>query len=76
MRDQAKMVGFNGSLTKLEMDVIKKMMMNENSETNEPYISNHHDDQDEATENEREDLVNVFQNNVTLSFGNVERIQR
>ena len=28
------------------------MMMNENSETNEPYISNHHDDQGEATENE------------------------
>ena len=54
------MVGFNGSLTKLGMDVIKKMMMNENSETNEPYISNHHDDQGEATENEREDLVNVF----------------
>ena len=62
----------NGWLTELKMNVIKKSMTNENAENNDQNMGSDDDDQDEAKENEYKDLVNVLQNNVTLSFENVE----
>ena len=62
----------NGWLTELKMNVIKKSMTNENAENNDQNMGSDDDDQGEAKENEYKDLVNVLQNNVTLSFGNVE----
>ena len=59
-------------LTELKMNVIKKSMTNENAENNDQNMGSDDDDQGEAKENEYKDLVNVLQNNVTLSFGNVE----
>ena len=42
----------NGQLIKLEMNVIKKSMMNENAGKNDQNIGNdYNDDQGEATEN-------------------------
>ena len=68
--DQSRMIRMNGWLTELEMNVIKKSMMNENTEKKWPKYD---DDVDggEATENESENFVNVLQNNVSLSFENV-----
>ena len=45
-------------------------MMNEKADKNDQNICSDDDDHGEVTENERENLVNVLQNNVTLSFGN------
>ena len=71
--DQDRMIGVNGWLTELEMNVIKKSMMNENAGKNDQNIGNdYNDDQGEATENECENLVNVLQNNLSLSFENGE----
>ena len=71
--DQARMIRINGWLTELEMNAIKKCMMNENANKNDLNSGNDdNDDQGEATENECESLANVLQNNVSLSFGNVE----
>ena len=73
--DQARMIRMNGWITELETNVIKKRMMDENSDKNGQNIGkDDDDDQGEATENECEDLVNVLENNVTLSFENVERM--
>ena len=47
-------------------------MTNENAENNDQNMGSDDDDQGEAKENEYKDLVNVLQNNVTLSFENVE----
>ena len=47
--------------------------MNENADKNDQNTGNDNDDdQGEATENECENLVTVLQNNVSLSFENVE----
>ena len=64
----------NGLLTEIEMNVIKKRTMDENSDKNGQNIGKDDDDDDqrEATENECEGLVNVLENNGTLSFKNVE----
>ena len=48
----------------------QKSMMNEKVDKNNQNICSDDDGQGEVTENERENLVNVLQNNVTLSFGN------
>ena len=70
--DQDRIIRMNGQLIKLEMNVIKKSMMNENAGKNDQNIGNdYNDDQGEATENECENLVNVLQNNLSLSFENV-----
>ena len=47
-------------------------MVNKNADENDQNISSDDDDQGEASENEYQDLVNVLQNRVTLSFENVE----
>ena len=66
----------NGWLTELEMNVIKTSMVNENAYKNDQNSGNDdNDDQVGATENTCENLVNVLQNlqnNVSLSFENVE----
>ena len=62
----------NGLLTEIEMNIIKKRTMDQNSDKNGQNIGKDDDDQREATENECEGLVNVLENNVTLSFENVE----
>ena len=63
----------NGWLTELEMNAIKKSMMNENANKNGQNSGNDDDDdQREATEKECEDFANVLQNNVSLSFENIE----
>ena len=73
---QARMIKKNGWLTELEMNVIKKSTVNENADKNDENIGNNdNDDQSGATENKCENLVNVLQNlqnNVSLSFENVE----
>ena len=49
--------------------------MNENADKNGQNSRNvDNDDQSEVTENECENLVNVLQNNVSLSFENVEEL--
>ena len=51
--------------------------MNENADKNYQNDGNDGDDhQGEATENEWENLVNVFQKNVSLSFKNVEGMSK
>ena len=71
--DQARMIRMNGWLTELEMNAIKKCMMNENANKNDLNSGNgDNDDRDEATENECKSLANVLQNNVSLSFEDVE----
>ena len=74
--DQARMIRMNGWLTELEMNVIKTSMVNENAYKNDQNSGNDdNDDQVGATENTCENLVNVLQNlqnNVSLSFENVE----
>ena len=66
----------NGWLTELEMNLIKKSTVNENADKNDQNSGNDdNDDQSGATENKCENLVNVLQNlqnNVSLSFENVE----
>lgn len=54
-------------------NVIEKKVANENTDYHQ---NNGNDDYDqsEATENECEDLVNILQNHVSLSFGNKEGI--
>ena len=70
--DQARMIRRNGWLTELVMNGIKKSMMNENEDKNDQNSGNDDDDnQGEATENEYENLVNVLQKNLSLSFENV-----
>ena len=50
--DQARMIRMNGWLTKLEMNVIKESMMNENEDKNKKISSNgNDDDQGKVTEN-------------------------
>ena len=71
--NQARMIRMNPWLIELEMNVIKKSMMNENADKNDQNIGSDDDDnQAEGAESECEDLVNVLQNNVTLSFENEE----
>ena len=71
-----QMIRMIGWLTELEMNVIKKSMMNENTNKNDQNSGNNdNDDQGEATENECENLVNVLQN-VSLSFQNVEGMRK
>ena len=73
--DQAWMIKMNGWLTELEMNAIKKCMMNENVNKNDQNSGNDdNDDQGEAIENKCEELVNVLKNNVSLSFENVEEM--
>ena len=73
--DQARIIRMNEWLAELEMTVIKKSMMNENTDKNGQNSTNFdNDDQGEAKENECENLVKVLQNNVSLSFENVERM--
>ena len=61
----------NGWLTELEMNAIKKCMMNENPNKNDQNSSNDdNDDPGEAAENECENLANVLENNVSLNFEN------
>ena len=69
--DQARMIRLNWCLTALEMDVVKKDN-NENGENNDQNFDSDHDDQSETTENNCQDLVNVLQNNIALSYENVE----
>ena len=52
------------------MTVTKKRMMNENADKNDQNIGSD-DDHREAIQNEYEDLVNVLQNKLILSFENV-----
>ena len=52
------------------MTVTKKSMMNENADKNDQNIGSD-DDHREAIQNEYEDLVNVLQNKLILSFENV-----
>ena len=52
------------------MTVTKKSMMNENADKNDQNIGSD-DDHGEAIQNEYEDLVNVLQNKLILSFENV-----
>ena len=47
------------------------MVIDENAENNDQNVDSDNDDQDEAMEKEREDIVNVLQN-VILSFRNEE----
>ena len=71
-----QMIRMIGWLTELEMNVIKKSMMNENTNKNDQNSGNNdNDDQGEATENECENLVNVLQN-VSFSFQNVEGMRK
>ena len=71
--DQARMIRINEWQTELEINAIKKCMMNENANKNDQNSGNDdNEDQGEATENECESLANVLQNNVFLSFENVE----
>ena len=50
--DQARMIRMNGWLTELEMNAIKKCMMNKNANKNDQNSGNdNNDDQGEATEN-------------------------
>ena len=71
--DKARMIRMNGWLTELEMNAIKKGMMNENVNKDDENSGNEdNDDQGEATENKCENLANVLQNIVSLSFENVE----
>ena len=71
--DQARMIRINGWLTELEMNAIKKCMMNENANKNDQNSGNDdNDEQREATKKECENFANVLQNNVSLSFENIE----
>ena len=74
--NQAKVIRINGWLIELEMNAIIKNMVNKNADKNEQNSGNDdNDDQGGATENKCENLVNVLQNlqnNVSLSFENVE----
>ena len=55
----------NGWLTKIETNVIKKGMINENADQNDQNnCNNDNNDQGEATENECENSVDVLQNNI------------
>ena len=61
--DQARMIRMNGWLTELEMNVIKKSMVNENADKNDQNSGNDdNDDPGGATENKCETLVIVWQN--------------
>ena len=63
--DQARMIRMNGWLTKIETNVIKKGMINENADQNDQNsCNNDNNDQEEATENECENSVDVLQNNI------------
>ena len=67
------MIRMNGWLTELEMNAIKKCMMNENASKNDQNSGNDdNDNQGEATENECENLANFLHNNVPLRFENAE----
>ena len=71
--DQARMIRMNGWLTELEMNAIKKCMMNENANKNDQNSGNDdNDEQSEATEKECKNFANILQNNVSLSFENIE----
>ena len=75
--DQARIIRMNGSLTQLEVNVIKKSMMDENADKNDQIVGNdHNDDHGETTENQRKNLVNVLQGNVSLKSENVERMSK
>ena len=55
----------NGWLTKIETNVIKKGMINENADQNDRNsCNNDNNDQGEAAENECENSVDVLQNNI------------
>ena len=71
--DQARMIRMNGRLMELEMNAIKKCMMNENANKNDQNSGkNDTDDQGEATENECKNFANVLLNNIPLNFENIE----
>ena len=70
--DQARMIRINGWLMELEMNAIKKCMMNENANKNDQNSGNDDNDQREATKKKSENFANVLQNNVSLSFENIE----
>ena len=71
--DQARMIRMNSWLTELEINAIKKRMMNQNANKNDLNSSNgDNDDQGENTKIECKSLANVLQNNVSLSFETVE----
>ena len=46
--------------------------MNDNTDKNDQNNGNDDEDQGETTRNKHKYLVNVFQNNFTLNFGNAE----
>ena len=50
----------------------KKRVMNDNTDKNDQNNGNDDEDQGETTRNKHKYLVNVFQNNFTLNFGNAE----
>ena len=55
----------NGWLTEIETNVIKKGMINENADQNDQNsCNNDNNDQEEATENECENSMDVLQNNI------------
>ena len=63
----------NTWLKELELNAIKKCLMNVNANNNDQNSGNdNNDDQGQATENECKNLANALQNNVSLSFANVE----
>ena len=71
--DQVRVIRMNGWLTELEMNAIKKCMMNENANKNDQHCGNDDtDEQREATEKECKNFANILQNNVSLSFENIE----
>ena len=70
---QSRMIRMNWWLTELEMNAIKNCMMKENANKNDQNSGNDdNDEQREATEKECENFANVQQNNVSLSFENIE----
>ena len=55
------------------MDIIKSRMLNKNAADNEQNNGSDYDHQDKCPKNDHEDALNFLQNNVTMSFKNVER---
>ena len=70
--DQIRMIRMNWWVAKLEMNVIKKSMMNENAYKYDKNIGSDDHDQSQAKEDKCEDLVIFLKNNVTLSFDNIK----
>ena len=75
--DQARIIRMNGWLTRLEINLIKKSMMDENPDKNDQIVDNDdNEDHGETTENQRKNFVNVLESNISLRSENVERISK